>query len=40
MHKFIKIGCVGCDLKAEACLYVGDHPFDVLCSKHAGMDCA
>lgn len=28
------------DLKAENCLYVGDHPFDVLCSKQAGMDCA
>lgn len=28
------------DLKAEECLYVGDHPFDVLCSKQAGMDCA
>ena len=27
-------------LKAEDCLYVGDHPFDVLCSKQAGMDCA
>ena len=22
------------------CLYVGDHPLDVLCSKQAGMDCA
>lgn len=27
-------------LKAENCLYVGDQPFDVLCSKQAGMDCA
>jgi HAD superfamily hydrolase (TIGR01549 family) len=28
------------NLKAENCLYVGDQPFDVLCSKQAGMDCA
>ena len=28
------------NLKAEKCLYVGDHPYDVLCSKQAGMDCA
>lgn len=28
------------DLPAESCLYVGDHPLDVLCSKQAGMDCA
>lgn len=28
------------DLDAENCLYVGDQPFDVLCSKQAGMDCA
>lgn len=28
------------NLKAEQCLYVGDHPYDVLCSKQAGMDCA
>lgn len=27
-------------LKAAECLYVGDHPFDVLCAKKAGMDCA
>lgn len=26
--------------KSERCLYVGDHPFDVLCSKKAGMKCA
>jgi HAD superfamily hydrolase (TIGR01549 family) len=24
----------------KMCLYVGDHPFDVLCSKKAGIDCA
>lgn len=27
-------------LPPEQCLYVGDHPIDVLCSKKAGMDCA
>ena len=27
-------------LPPEACLYVGDHPLDVLCAKEAGMDCA
>ena len=27
-------------LEASECLYVGDHPFDVLCAKKAGMDCA
>ena len=26
-------------LNASACLYVGDHPFDVLCAKEAGLDC-
>lgn len=25
---------------AQKCLYVGDHPFDVLCAKKAGMCCA
>lgn len=28
------------NLLPEDCLYVGDHPLDVLCSKQAGMDCA
>ncbi len=28
------------DLSPQDCLYVGDHPLDVLCSKQAGMDCA
>lgn len=27
-------------LEAKECLYVGDQPFDVLCSKQIGMDCA
>ena len=27
-------------LNASSCLYVGDHPFDVLCAKNAGTDCA
>jgi len=28
------------NLPASSCLYVGDHPFDVLCAKNAGLDCA
>ncbi|MDF2685535.1 MAG: hypothetical protein K0S55_716 [Clostridia bacterium] len=28
------------NLKAENCLYAGDHPLDVLCAKSAGLDCA
>ena len=28
------------NLDAPACLYVGDHPFDVLCAKLASLDCA
>ncbi|MBQ4607285.1 MAG: HAD family hydrolase [Clostridia bacterium] len=28
------------DLQPEECLYVGDHPFDVLGAKDAGMDAA
>ena len=27
-------------LNAEDCLYIGDQPMDVLCSKQAGLDCA
>ena len=27
-------------LDASDCLYVGDHPFDVLCARGAGLDCA
>jgi HAD superfamily hydrolase (TIGR01549 family) len=27
-------------LEAKKCLYVGDQPLDVLCSKQIGMDCA
>ena len=27
-------------LNGESCLYVGDHPFDVLCAKSVGVDCA
>ncbi len=28
------------ELPADQCLYVGDHPLDVLCAKAAGMDMA
>ena len=34
----IALGEMG--LSPEKCLYVGDHPFDVLCARRAGMDCA
>ncbi len=26
-------------LEAEKCVYVGDQPYDILCSKQSGMDC-
>jgi HAD superfamily hydrolase (TIGR01509 family) len=38
--RIMEIVLEGLNLKAENCLYVGDQPFDVLCSKQAGMDCA
>lgn len=28
------------NVQPERCLYVGDHPFDVLCARKAGMDVA
>ena len=28
------------NLPASSCLYIGDHPFDVLCAKNADLDCA
>lgn len=37
----LKLAMDKLDLKdAGKCLYVGDHPFDVLCAKKAGMCCA
>ena len=38
--RIMEIALEELDLEAENCLYVGDQPFDVLCSKQAVMDCA
>lgn len=38
--RIMEIALEALNLKAEKCLYVGDQPFDVLCSKQTGMDCA
>lgn len=38
--RIMEIALKELDLPPECCLYVGDHPLDVLCSKKAGMDCA
>jgi putative hydrolase of the HAD superfamily len=38
--RIMQIALERLSLKASDCLYVGDHPFDVLCSKKAGLDCA
>lgn len=38
--RIMQIALVELGLKAENCLYVGDQPIDVLCSKQIGMDCA
>lgn len=38
--RIMQIALNNLSLNADSCLYVGDHPFDVLCSKNAGMDCA
>jgi HAD superfamily hydrolase (TIGR01549 family) len=38
--RIMEIALEELELNAEACLYVGDQPFDVLCSKQEGMDCA
>ncbi len=38
--RIMEIACKELDLSPASCLYVGDHPLDVLCSKRAGMDCA
>lgn len=32
--------CEAIQVKPTECLYIGDHPFDVLCANRAGMDCA
>lgn len=38
--KIMELALENLSLDAESCLYVGDHPFDVLCAKGAGIDCA
>lgn len=38
--RIMQIALEKLDLKAENCLYVGDQPLDVQCSKQAGLDCA
>ena len=38
--KIMRIALENLSLNASVCLYVGDHPFDVLCAKNAGIDCA
>ena len=37
--RIMQIAMVNLGLNAVDCVYVGDHPFDVLCAKSAGMDC-
>ena len=38
--RIMQIAIDSLSLGASDCLYVGDHPFDVLCAKKAGLDCA
>lgn len=38
--RIMELALEGLRLPAEKCLYVGDHPLDVLCAKSAGMDVA
>lgn len=38
--RIMQIALDNLSLNADSCLYVGDHPFDVLCAKNAGIDCA
>jgi len=38
--RIMEIALHNLNLTPADCLYVGDHPLDVLCSKKAGMDCA
>ena len=37
--RIMQIAMANLGLDAVDCVYVGDHPFDVLCAKSAGMDC-
>ena len=38
--RILELACRALGVPAAACLYVGDHPLDVLCAKRAGMACA
>jgi len=38
--RIMQIALENLSIDASLCLYVGDHPFDVLCAKNAGIDCA
>ena len=38
--EILRIACRRLDVNPSASLYVGDHPFDVLCAKKAGMSVA
>jgi len=38
--QILHIACERLNVKSNDCLYVGDHPFDVLCAKKANMDIA
>lgn len=38
--RIMQVACEKLLVDPARCLYVGDHPFDVLCAKHAGLSCA
>ena len=38
--RIMQIALDNFSLDASVCLYVGDHPFDVLCAKNSGIACA
>ena len=38
--EILNIALRGLNLAARDCIYIGDHPYDVLCAGRAGMDCA
>ena len=38
--RILAMTCEALGVAPAESLYVGDHPFDVLCAERAGMDCA
>jgi putative hydrolase of the HAD superfamily len=38
--RIMEMAVTGLKLSPAECLYIGDHPFDVLCAKRAGVGCA